>query len=101
MSELFTFMQENGQLLLTGAVLMLLLVVLVNQARLLGRTKKLQKNIDGITEKVEAYLAVVMGTDEGETAAEAESAQMEQQRSSRREEENSRLISAVLQEIFP
>lgn len=100
MSELLTFVQENGQLLLSAAALVLLLAVLVNQALLLGRTKRLQKNIDGITQKVGAYLAAVMEGEE-EAAKETKGVQTASKKNGRSEEEDSRLISAVLQEIFP
>ena len=100
MSEIISFFQTNTQVILTGAFWLVLVVLFVNQLRILHRTRRLEDNIDEVIERVRDYLAVVMGPESGEPApsGEGEHAAQEKQRS---EEEDSRLISAVLQEIFP
>ena len=72
---------------------------MVNQVRLLYRTRKLARNIDEITGQVRAYLAVVMesGAEEGESGSRNDLRGAE----GRRDEEDSQLVAAVLQEIFP
>lgn len=100
MPEIILFLQTNTQTILTGAFWLVLVVLFVNQLRILHRTRKLENNIEEITERVRDYLAVVMGPESGEhePSSEEERAVQENRRS---EEEDSRLISAVLQEIFP
>lgn len=100
MSEMILFFQTNSQVFMAGAFWLVLVVLFVNQLRILHRTKKLENNIDEVIERVRDYLAVVMDPEGGEpvSSGEGERAVQEKQRS---EEEDSRLISAVLQEIFP
>ena len=61
----------------------------------------MQKKIDTITDKVGEYLAVVMEP-ENESQEEKGDADLKISREKmQREEEETRIISAVLQEIFP
>ncbi|MCM1106923.1 MAG: hypothetical protein NC355_08260 [Blautia sp.] len=102
MSEMILFVQTYSQTILTGIFWLVLLVLLVNQLRLLRRTKRLQKSLDGIVGKVREYLAVVMEAEEaGEEPEHKLQAEGGMQDADRSEEENSRIISAMLQEIFP
>lgn len=102
MSEMILFVQTYSQTILTGIFWLALLVLLVNQLRLLRRTKRLQKSLDGIVGKVREYLAVVMEAEEPGAGLEQRPAVTEGiPEAGRSEEENSRIISAMLQEIFP
>lgn len=100
MSEIILFVQTYGQWLAAGIFALLLIVLLVNQFRLLRRVKKLQRNIDGIAAKVRDYLAVVMDSEEREPVRDARENRAVSAKG-RNEEEDSRLVSSVLQEIFP
>ena len=65
------------------------------------KLSRMQKKIDTITDKVGEYLAVVM---EPETESQEEKADADlkiSREKMQREEEETRIISAVLQEIFP
>lgn len=100
MQEIILFLQTNAQILLTGAFWLGLVVLFVNQLRILHRTRRLENNIEEITGRVMEYLAVVMGPESGEEAPAAGEVRAAK-KNLRNEEEDSRLISAVLQEIFP
>jgi conjugal transfer/entry exclusion protein len=80
----------GGFFVLQGTTLILLLVV----ARRVGAVKQ---QIQSITAQVEHYMKVVLDTEEtpeGETSGQLPA-------KAQREEEENRLISAVLREIFP
>ncbi len=100
MPDIILFFQTNTQMILTGAFWLGLVVLFVNQLRILHRTRHLENNIEEITERVRDYLAVVMGPESGEHEPFSEEGRTVQE-NRRSEEEDSRLISAVLQEIFP
>jgi predicted PurR-regulated permease PerM len=80
-----------GSLLVLLGILIMVLLVVAHRVRGIGR------QLQQITEQVQHYLQVVLETD-GSGASE-EPNEAAAQKSS--EEEKSRLISAVLQEIFP
>lgn len=102
MSELMNLVQVNGQavaVVCAGAILLILSTLVILQIRLLQRVKRVQNKVDAVTERVENYLSVIL-------ESEAETEEMEQraialQEKIQREEEENRIISTVLQEIFP
>jgi hypothetical protein len=93
MNEFFMMIQENldAVLLVTDGLLLILSVIAIHK---ISRTKRM---IDRILGDVGKYLTAVMSDESGagvKPEEPKESAQSE-------EEEQNRLISAVLQEIFP
>lgn len=103
MSTMITFVQANGWMILAGSFGLGMLVILVVQLCLLRRVGKMQRKINAITEKVGRYLAVIMEPDpqvQGQDAGVNASIRGSQERM-RQEEEQNRIISSMLQEIFP
>lgn len=101
MQEILLFVQAHTLLVVAGVVGLFLLIQLILQIKLVRKMSRMQKKIDTITDKVGEYLAVVM---EPETESQAEKAAADlkiSREKMQREEEETRIISAVLQEIFP
>lgn len=101
MQEILLFVQAHTLLIVAGIVGLFLLIQLILQIKLVRKMSRMQKKIDTITDKVGEYLAVVM---EPETESQEEKADADlkiSQEKMQREEEETRIISAVLQEIFP
>lgn len=101
MSAIITFVQANGQLLLVGGFGLLLFVILFVQISLLRRVGKMQRKINAVTERVGNYLEVIMESDPEPAPESKELAVRVSEEKMRREEEESRIISSMLQEIFP
>jgi Sec-independent protein translocase protein TatA len=92
----------------TGGLLLLgMLILIVCAVVQLHKIKKLSRKIGRVVKAVEEYLAVVMGDEdsaEAEQLPQTEATTETLTRNSEKEdkqEEQSRLVSAVLQEIFP
>lgn len=101
MQEILLFVQAHTLLVVAGVVGLFLLIQLILQIRLVRKMSRMQKKIDTITDKVGEYLAVVMDP-ENESQEEKADADLKISREKmQREEEETRIISAVLQEIFP
>lgn len=101
MQEILLFVQAHTLLVVAGVVGLFLLIQLILQIKLVRKMSRMQKKIDTITDKVGEYLAVVMEP-ENESQEEKADADLKISREKmQREEEESRIISAVLQEIFP
>lgn len=101
MQEILLFVQANTLPIVAGIVGLFLLIQLILQIKLVRKMSRMQKKIDTITDKVGEYLAVVM---EPETESQEEKADADlkiSREKMQREEEETRIISAVLQEIFP
>ena len=101
MQEILLFVQAHTLLVVAGVVGLFLLIQLILQIKLVRKMSRMQKKIDTITDKVGEYLAVVM---EPETESQEEKADADlkiSREKMQREEEETRIISAVLQEIFP
>lgn len=101
MQEILLFVQAHTLPIVAGIVGLFLLIQLILQIKLVRKMSRMQKKIDTITDKVGEYLAVVM---EPETESQEEKADADlkiSQEKMQREEEETRIISAVLQEIFP
>lgn len=100
MKELLSFCQENLGLALL-ALDVLLFILSLTAIHKINRTKK---KLDHITGAVEGYLAAVLSDEEQpEEPVPEGTLQAENQNGGyhSKEEEQNRLISAVLQEIFP
>ena len=101
MQEILLFVQAHTLLIVAGIVGLFLLIQLILQIKLVRKMSRMQKKIDTITDKVGEYLAVVMDP-ENESQEEKADADLKISREKmQREEEETRIISAVLQEIFP
>ena len=100
MSAIITFVQANGQLLLIGGFGLLMLVMLSVQVCLLRRVSRMQRKINAITEKVGNYLEVIMEPEPEQTTGGDPAFRVSEEKM-RKEEEESRIISSMLQEIFP
>lgn len=101
MQEILLFVQAHTLLIVAGIVGLFLLIQLILQIKLVRKMSRMQKKIDTITDKVGEYLAVVMEP-ENESQEEKADADLKISREKmQREEEETRIISAVLQEIFP
>ena len=101
MSKLLLFVQAYGQIILVAIFWAIMLTLLISQLRLLRRTRKLQQKIDTITGKVGDYLEYMMESDGEEAAYQPDQTEKIASERAHREEEESQLISSVLQEIFP
>ena len=101
MQEILLFVQAHTLPNVAGIVGLFLLIQLILQIKLVRKMSRMQKKIDTITDKVGEYLAVVMEP-ENESQEEKVDADLKISREKmQREEEETRIISAVLQEIFP
>ncbi len=101
MQEILLFVQAHTLSIVAGIVGLFLLIQLILQIKLVRKMSRMQKKIDTITDKVGEYLAVVMEP-ENESQEEKADADLKISREKmQREEEETRIISAVLQEIFP
>ena len=101
MQEILLFVQAHTLPIVAGIVGLFLLIQLILQIKLVRKMSRMQKKIDTITDKVGEYLAVVMDP-ENEVQEEKADADLKiSQEKMQREEEETRIISAVLQEIFP
>ena len=101
MNELLVFAQENPEMILLFAADIFLAFLLLIALHKINKTKKMLKNI---TEAVENYLQEILAEEEQSAGQISLSAEQSEQKSSEtmsKEEEQNRLISAVLQEIFP
>jgi hypothetical protein len=93
-----------------GILLLGMMVLIVCTIVQLHKIRKLNKKIETIVKSVEAYLAVIMEDEENtdeklqmktDAAVKIPAKTREQEEKQTKQEEQSRLISAVLQEIFP
>ena len=101
MQEILLFVQAHTLPIVAGIGGLFLLIQLILQIKLVRKMSRMQKKIDTITDKVGEYLAVVMEP-ENESQEEKVDADLKISREKmQREEEETRIISAVLQEIFP
>jgi hypothetical protein len=97
------FLQNNTDWILILGLLVLLICTIIQ----LHKIKKMNRRIDCVIKSVENYLAVVM--DEVEKAGEGQPVNpglppehlVPNDAKQKKQEEQSRLVSAVLQEIFP
>lgn len=101
MSTIFTFVQVNGWMIYAGGLGLGMLVIFIVQVCLLRRVGRIQRKLDAITEKVGNYLAVLMEPDPQTGTAAAGGAVPASQDRAQKEEEQNRIISSMLQEIFP
>lgn len=102
MSEIVKLLETNGQIVAAagmGLLALMLLILVILQIRLLQRVKKVQSKVDTVTERVGSYLTVIL--DSEAEAEEMDKQTIALQEKMQREEEENRIISAVLQEIFP
>jgi hypothetical protein len=97
MPNFIVWMETYQTQLLTGGFFALQVLALLLLFIVARRVRRMRRQIRAITEKVEQYLAVVM---EPESPGEPEPPVYATIGKSREEEEN-RLICAVLKEIFP
>ena len=101
MQEILLFVQANTLPIVAGIVGLFLLIQLILQIKLVRKMSRMQKKIDTITDKVGEYLAVVMEPENESQEEKADADLKISQEKMQREEEETRIISAVLQEIFP
>ena len=101
MQEILLFVQAHTLLIVAGIVGLFLLIQLILQIKLVRKMSRMQKKIDTITDKVGEYLAVVMEPETGSQEEKADADLKISREKMQREEEETRIISAVLQEIFP
>ena len=96
MEYFILFVRTNAQLLLLGG----LFFVLIMNAILYHQIKKVNKKLAQMTNAVKQYISAVM---EEETVESGENISSGQQGKEviNHDEENNRLISLVLQEMFP
>lgn len=97
MREIWLWMVEYQNLLVTmgfafGQVLMLVILLVTAM-----RVRRMKKEMDKICEQVKNYLDYVLENDEDETPESDTDATVR----AKRDEEENRIISTVLQEIFP
>ena len=97
MREIWLWMVEYQNLLVTmgfafGQVLMLVILLVIAM-----RVRRMKKEMDKICEQVKNYLDYVLENDEDETPESDTDATVR----AKRDEEENRIISTVLQEIFP
>jgi hypothetical protein len=93
-----------------GILLLGMMVLIVCTIVQLHKIRKLNKKIETIVKSVEAYLTVIMEEEENpdekqqaktEATEKIPAKTYEQEEKQTKQEEQSRLISSVLQEIFP
>lgn len=101
MSAIITFVQANMWLVIAGGFGLGMLVILLVQLCLLRRVNKVQRKINAITEKVGRYLEVIMAPEPETQSREADMEIRVSEEKMRKEEEQNRIISSMLQEIFP
>lgn len=97
MREIWLWMVEYQNLLVTmgfafGQVLMLVILLVTAM-----RVRRMKNEMDKICEQVKNYLDYVLENDEDETPESDTDATVR----AKRDEEENRIISTVLQEIFP
>ena len=101
MEELVRELMQNGRENLLLAGLAVAIILLIAQ---LHKINKANKKIDAIVRSVEGYLSVILEDDENQEMEQLQSAKRPETDSDDKKvesEEQNRLISAVLQEIFP
>ncbi len=101
MEELVRELMQNGRENLLLAGLAVAIILLIAQ---LHKINKANKKIDAIVRSVEGYLSVILEDDENREMEQLQSAKRPETDSDDKKvesEEQNRLISAVLQEIFP
>jgi hypothetical protein len=97
------FLQNNTDWILLLGLLVLLVCTIIQ----LHKIKKMNRRIDSVVNSVENYLSVIMKDEEraGEEAPDKSGLTPEnfvpKDAKKEKQEEQSRLVSAVLQEIFP
>lgn len=99
MLTILTYIQENWWILYAGGFGLAMFTILLVQLSLMRKVNRMQRKINAVTEKVGNYLTVIMASDP-EQEEDAVSVRAEQERM-RKEEEQNRIISSMLQEIFP
>ena len=109
MNEVLTFLQNYGVGIVIGCDCVLIAILIV----CLKKVRATKKKLDMVTDCVQNYLSVIMDEESAEGGEEAKQQQKEPRQinieetvlrddaKSRVEEEQNRLISTVLQEIFP
>jgi hypothetical protein len=97
MSTFIAWAEAYHTQILTGGFFALLGIQLVAQLVVAHRVSRIRRQIQAITEQVQHYLQVIM---EGENS-DSQGAFQESKASKANDEEDSRLIAAVLREIFP
>lgn len=109
MNEVLTFLQNYGVGIVIGCDCVLIAILIV----CLKKVRATKKKLDMVTDCVQNYLSVIMDEESAEGGEEAKQQQKEPKQinieetvlrddaKSRVEEEQNRLISTVLQEIFP
>ena len=109
MNEVLTFLQNYGVGIVIGCDGVLIAILIV----CLKKVRATKKKLDMVTDCVQNYLSVIMDEESAEGGEEAKQQQKEPKQinmeetvlrddaKSRVEEEQNRLISTVLQEIFP
>ncbi|MCI5857847.1 MAG: hypothetical protein MR016_10880 [Agathobacter sp.] len=101
MEELVRELMQNGREDLLLAGLAVAIILLMAQ---LHKINKANKKIDAIVKSVEGYLSVILEEDENREAEQPQNVKCLKADSDDKKvesEEQNRLISAVLQEIFP
>jgi hypothetical protein len=93
MNEFFTMLLENREAILLGTDGLLVILALIA----IQRTNSTKRKIECIAGEVEKYIAAVLEEENGN----CEEPGRKPDPVLPREEEQNRLISAVLQEIFP
>lgn len=101
MSIVVSFVQEYGQILLVSGFGLVVLLILIVQFCLLRRVNRVQRKINSVTERVGNYLEVIMESEPAPTDENVEGRTRLSEEKMNREEEENRIISSVLQEIFP
>ena len=101
MQEILLFVQAHTLPIVAGIVGLFLLIQLILQIKLVRKMSRMQKKIDTITDKVGEYLAVVMEPENESQEEKADAELKKSQEEKQRGVKQSRIISALLQEILP
>lgn len=97
MTMVMTWIQTYWKELLFGLFWGIQVLLLIFLAVVVHRTSMIKKKMNQITSKVGEYLNVVMQEDDEKPEEEVKTVSLQRQM----EEEENRLISSVLREIFP
>ena len=97
MTEIMLWMAEHQTTLIVGGFALAEVITLSVLLMTAHRVRAMKKEMDKVGEQVKNYLNIVLENEE-EDSLEMDNIKMQ---NSRRDEEENRIISTVLQEIFP
>ena len=97
MTEIMLWMAEQQTTLIVGGFALAEVITLSVLLMTAHRVRMMKKEMDKVGEQVKNYLNIVLENEE-EDSLEMDNIKMQ---NSRRDEEENRIISTVLQEIFP